>query len=79
VTHKQRRYPEQSAGFYRNVATAMNGRGCRGKVRHAKRKQALTARSQALAANPEDPRPIDVYRCGECRGWHIGHSNRSPN
>lgn len=73
MTHKRRFIPEQKAGFDRMIRTAQNGRGCRGKVRHPKRKQALTARNQHVAENPYDDRPVEVYRCEDCNGWHIGH------
>lgn len=53
------------------------GRGCRGKLRYPKRKQALSAMNGHVANHPDDPRPLSAYRCEECRGWHIGHDGRA--
>lgn len=55
------------------VDQPLRGRGCRGKVRWPKRKQAIGAAGMYRAAHPDDPGKVGAYRCVECRGWHIGH------
>jgi hypothetical protein len=48
---------------------------CEGKVRHASPRAALaalgiTANRLARSLGRHD---LNIYRCGFCHGWHVGH------
>jgi ribosomal protein L34E len=42
-----------------------------GKHRHGSRKRALSALNELRAAAKTARRPVAVYRCGFCSGWHL--------
>ncbi len=51
---------------------------CARKVFHATRQEAQAHRASVYAAYGEEPdRPLHVYQCRECGGWHVG-SRRVP-
>jgi hypothetical protein len=45
--------------------------GCRGKVRHVSRGKAEAAMRSLQRF--EHKRPLRVYLCGVCKGYHVGH------
>lgn len=48
-------------------------RACSGKVRHETMGQALAAIAYLRKSGHYDGAPLDVYRCGFCKGYHFGH------
>lgn len=61
---------------HQRVSDGAHADGCRGKIGHPSKKHArgvlATLRWQQRA-----DRHLDVYHCGGCRRWHIGH-RRAP-
>jgi len=53
---------------------------CKGKVRHASRKQAqchllAVQRRKGGPQKKADKRGLHVYQCPICQDWHIGHAS----
>lgn len=66
--------PLAAAGVLRHDSP----RGCLGKIKYLKIERAQEAVIRTAAWNNANRRadpahPINVYRCGSCACWHIGH------
>lgn len=54
------------------VCRPPEGDGCHGKVQYESSRVARNAR-QKVIPRFETMRSAEVYRCGSCGKWHIGH------
>lgn len=52
-------------------------RRCAGKDRHETQAEAVGHRGALKAAKNFKRAKVDVYRCDQCLGWHVGRGNKS--
>ena len=66
-------YQQQNHRHALNTQTY--GKGCRGKVAYASRKQANGMRRVIVRKGKAyDPDQFWAYKCRACHKWHLGHS-----
>jgi len=49
-------------------------RRCAGKHRYESKTEAATSRAGLVGSKGWKGNPLDVYRCDQCLGWHVGNA-----